>query len=157
MKEQRPCHSAMWGRSILAPCALLLSASVALGQIKLSKDLEGARSSDQVNVIIQFKTAPNAELHKKMLRRGGKFNRELDLVKSGVYSIPASALAELASDPEVAYISLDRPLKSTGTATLVSTISTATATQIASTLPFAARLASPAITPARIARNRPRR
>jgi hypothetical protein len=37
------------------------------------------------------------------------------LIKSGSYSVPASTLADLAADPDVAYISFDRPVQSTAT------------------------------------------
>ena len=85
--------------------ALILSASLAFaGSPKISKDLEGKNASSQVNVIVQFRQAPTARHHQKVLNRGGKLRQELGLVKSGAYSLPESALSGLAADPDVAYI-----------------------------------------------------
>ncbi len=117
------CKSAMWGRAIprkakwkkralLAVCAaILLSAGMAFADsAKISNDLGGKNGADQVDVIVQFNQAPTARYHQKVLSRGGKLHRELGLVKGGAYSLPASALADLAADPDVVYISPDRPL-----------------------------------------------
>ena len=110
MRNNR-CDSASWGRTFLTLCTVILSASLAFaGSPKMAKDLEGKRPSDQVNVIVQFRQAPTAKHHQKVLNRGGKLKQELGLVKSGAYSLPASALAGLAADPDVAYISPDLSL-----------------------------------------------
>jgi len=110
-------RSAMWGRSTLLLGALLiLAAGVAFaGRAKLSRDLDGKKPSDQVNVIVQFNAVPTARHHKAVLRRGGKLMREMKRIRSGAYSIPASALADLQANPDVLYVSPDRRLYSTGT------------------------------------------
>src|SRR3954452_23460884 len=56
-------RSAMWGRStLLLGAMLILAAGVAFaGRAKLSKDLEGKKGSDQVNVIVQFNAVPSAK------------------------------------------------------------------------------------------------
>jgi serine protease AprX len=113
MKRSR-CQRAAWGKRFLVLCTLILSASLAFaGSRKMSKDLEGKNASGQVEVIVQFKQAPTARHHQKVFNRGGKLRQELGLVRSGAYSLPASALADLAADPDVAYIAPDRPLYST--------------------------------------------
>ena len=99
---------------LLMLCAVILSASLAFaGSPKMSKGLEGKNASDQVDVIVQYKQAPTAWHHEKVLSRGGTLKQKLGLVKSGAYRVPASALAGLAADPDVAYISPDRPLQGT--------------------------------------------
>ena len=104
-------HSTFWGKRFLTLCAVILCATMAFaGSPKMSKDLEGKNASDQVDVIVQFNQVPTARHHQKVLSRGGKLKHELGLVKSGAYSLPASALADLAADPDVAYIAPDRPL-----------------------------------------------
>jgi serine protease AprX len=101
----------MWGRTLLAACTVLLGANLAFaGSPKMAKDLEGKNAFDQVDVIVQFKQAPTALHHQKVLSRGGTLRHKLGLVKSGAYRMPASALADLAADPDVAYISPDRPV-----------------------------------------------
>ena len=57
--------------------------------------------------------------------QGGHLKTELGLVKAATYSVPAAALTSLAKDPDVAYISPDRPLKGMGT---VSSITRSTIT-----------------------------
>jgi serine protease AprX len=115
MMRRKQSDSANWGSKLLTVCTLILSASLAFaGSTKMSKDLAGKKSSEQVDVIVQFRQAPTAKHHQKVLNRGGKLRQELGLVKSGAYSLPASALADLAADPDVAYISPDRAVASTG-------------------------------------------
>jgi len=113
--NRKQCEGAAWGKRFLMLCTVILSASLAFaGPRKMAKDLEGKNALDQVDVIVQFTKAPTARHHQKVLSRGGQLKQELGLVKSGAYSLPASALAELAADPDVAYIAPDRPLYSTG-------------------------------------------
>ena len=79
-------RSAMWGRSLLILGAFLIFAAGAAfaGHGKLARDLRGKKSSDQVNVIVQFNQAPTTKHHKAVLKRGGKLRRELKLLRSGV-------------------------------------------------------------------------
>jgi len=132
--KSKQTWSAMRG-TILTMCALTLSASLAFagsnkiskdqtgktsGQVdgiashKISKDLVG-KASGQVDVIVQFKQAPTAYHHEKVLSRGGKIKRELGRFKGGAYTMPASALEDLANDPDVVYITPDRPLSGAST------------------------------------------
>ena len=111
MFERKRCGSAAWGGRILVLCAVVLTANLGYSATsKISKDLQGRRASERVNVIIQFRQAPTASLHQKVSSRGGTLKQELSIVKGGAYSLPASALASLAADPDVAYIALDRRL-----------------------------------------------
>ena len=83
---------------------------------KISQDLAGRNGSNPVTVIVQFNHAPTTLYHQKVLSLGGTLLRELGLVNAGVYSIPASALPALAADPDVVYITPDRPVRSAGNA-----------------------------------------
>jgi hypothetical protein len=70
---RKQCHSAAWGGRFLRPCAVMLSSGLVFaGSPKMSKDLEGKNPSDLVDVIVQFKQAPTARHHQKVLSRGGK-------------------------------------------------------------------------------------
>ncbi|HME31892.1 MAG TPA: S8 family peptidase [Terriglobales bacterium] len=112
--RRRQCWSATWGGRVILLCALMLSSSVArAGSPKMSKDLAGKPAFDQVDVIVQYTQAPTARHHQKVLSRGGTLKQELGAVKGGVYRMPASALADLAADPDVAYMTPDRPLSGT--------------------------------------------
>ena len=51
---------------------------------------------------------PTAAHHRKVTERGGSLQRDLSLIKSGHYRMPASSLEDLANDPDVAHISPNR-------------------------------------------------
>ncbi|HUV97547.1 MAG TPA: S8 family serine peptidase, partial [Acidobacteriaceae bacterium] len=117
--KRKQGKSAMWGKTFLTACLLFLTASAAFaGPRKMSRDLENRKSSDQVNVIVQFKHEPAAGHMRKSIRGRGRLLNELRLVRSGRYTVSASALADIAADPDVAYISPDRPVHATGTTTI---------------------------------------
>ena len=81
------------------------------GSPKIAKDLDNIDSEALVDVIVQFKQVPTEAHHNKVTNRGGQLRRELGLIKGSHYSIPASKLKDLAEDPDVTYISPDRPVK----------------------------------------------
>src|SRR5690348_7893322 len=91
----------------------ILAASLCLaGQEKLAKDLP-LDSDFPVNVIVQFTQPPTAKSHAKVAAEGGRLQADLSVSHAGLYSIPAKALRGLANDPDVKFISPDRPLHST--------------------------------------------
>ena len=115
--KSNPSKSAMWGRSFLTFCVLILTATLAFAgsHNKISKDLASKTGSDQIDVIVQFNQVPTAAHHKLILDRGGKIKRELGHFKGGAYTISAAKLADLAKEPGVLYISPDRKLKGAST------------------------------------------
>jgi serine protease AprX len=95
--------------SAQAPALALRIASAQ--RSKIAPDLARIDTRSKVNVIVQFKHVPTEAQHMKVRNQGGRLTMRLGRVKAGLYSVPASALATLANDPEVAYISPDRKLK----------------------------------------------
>ena len=93
---------------LLVPLSLL-----AQRDSKLAPELKNSSGRPVVNVIVQFTQTPTTRHHQKIISHGGTVHRVLGLIKSGAYSVPASALSDLTNDPEVAYISPDRPVFST--------------------------------------------
>ncbi len=88
---------------------------------KLSKDLDELRSGSHgatVDVIIQFNQVPTDAHHGKVQAKGGVLKTKLDLIKGAHYSVPVDSLSGVADDPDVAYISPNRPLSGTSTSTL---------------------------------------
>ena len=85
---------------------------------KISKDLQCNNGSQQVDVIVQYNQVPTAEHHRRVIGRGGKLKAQYSKFKGAAYSIPASALEELANDPDVTYISPDRTLKGSSNSAL---------------------------------------
>jgi hypothetical protein len=87
------------------------------GTEKLSPELmpektANKRASDGVEVIVQYKATPTEAHHQKVAALGGKLNHRMDFIKGAHYTVPVSALSSLASDPDVAYVTPNRPLKS---------------------------------------------
>jgi len=81
---------------------------------KLSPELRSQQSHQgSVRVIVQFRHALNPGHQEKIRAKGGIVNAQLGIVKGVAATLPASALAILARDNDVAYISPDRPLRST--------------------------------------------
>src|SRR5258708_647828 len=106
-----------WGaRLALFALITLLAAGLSLadGKDKLSKDLEalkGGNSGTTVDVIIQFNQTPTDAHHQKVQNKGGALKTKLDFIKAAHYSVPVESLDALADDPDVAYISPDRPVR----------------------------------------------
>ena len=75
---------------------------------KVSKDLDEVDPKAVIDVIVQFNQTPTAVDHDKVAKKGGKLKTDLSLVKTGHYSVQAGALAALADDANVRYISPDR-------------------------------------------------
>src|ERR1017187_6692186 len=96
--------------------AVLRAAAAPLGFSagrKVSRDLAALPPDQQVTVIVRYTHQPEARHHLNIARRGGRVQRNLELVNSVVYTLPASALADLENDPDVEYVSPDRPLAAT--------------------------------------------
>src|SRR5258708_32570450 len=107
-----------WGRRLaLLTLITLLAAGLSFAdgnKHKLSKDLDalkGGHDGATVDVIIQFNQTPTAAHHQKVQAKGGVLRTNLDFIKGAHYSLPAEALDALADDPDVTYISLDRPVR----------------------------------------------
>ncbi len=117
--------AATWGARILLTlltCLLATSISLADGnRHKLSKDvdaLRGGHNGTTVDVIIQFNQTPAAAHHQKVQDKGGVLKNKLDVIKGAHYSVPVASLPALADDPDVTYISPNRPLSGTSASTL---------------------------------------
>ncbi|HWT88945.1 MAG TPA: S8 family peptidase [Candidatus Angelobacter sp.] len=114
-----------WGARIaLLTLITLLAAGLSFAdgkKHKLSKDLDalkGGHDGATVDVIIQFKQTPTAAHHQRVQKKGGILKTKLDVIKGAHYSVPVQSLQDLADDPDIAYISPNRPISSTSTSTL---------------------------------------
>jgi len=78
---------------------------------KLAPDLSRQNGHAALDVIVQFTSAPTGRHHDKILSRGGTLRHDLSGIINGAhYTVPADKVVELSKDPDVAYISPDRPL-----------------------------------------------
>ena len=114
-----------WGaRLALLALITLLAADLSLAdgnKHKLSKDLESLKGRGKgatIDVIVQYKVTPTDAQHLRVQGRGGALKRKLDVIKGAHYSVPVESLQTLADDPDIAYISLNRPVSHTSTSTL---------------------------------------
>src|SRR5256885_14694358 len=116
--EKKRCGAAR-GLNHLVLITLILITSLAFARSpKLSKDLNKVSRNSFVDVIVQFKQRPTSTHFNKVKARGGALKHDFrGTVKGGLFRIPASALDDLANDPDVTYISLDRSLRSKVTTT----------------------------------------
>ncbi|HKW96760.1 MAG TPA: S8 family peptidase [Bryobacteraceae bacterium] len=98
-------------RSFAAAVFLIFLAAPGRAANKFAPDLTLTNLHSAIDVIVQFTTAPTERHHNKIRSRGGELRHDLSGVINGAhYTIPAHRLAELSEDPEVAYISPDRPV-----------------------------------------------
>src|SRR5690242_1316244 len=111
-------NTTTWGaRLALLTLMTLLVAGLCLAdgnKHKLSNDLSALKDGHNgatVDVIIQFNQTPTDAHHQMVQSKGGVLKTKLDFIKGGHYSVPTEALEALADDPDVAYISPDRPVK----------------------------------------------
>ncbi|HEX9224519.1 MAG TPA: S8 family peptidase, partial [Candidatus Acidoferrales bacterium] len=72
----------------------------------------------RVDVIIQFNETPTEAHHQKVQNQGGVLKTKLDFIKGAHYSVPVHSLPALEDDPDIAYISPNRPLSGTSTSKL---------------------------------------
>ena len=97
-----------------ALCSLILAANLVWAQPKkVSKDLQRVPSAQWVNVIVQYRVPPTQKHFKRVVAKGGSLRENLPLIKGGAFTIKAGSLAALANEPDVAYISPDRPVRGT--------------------------------------------
>src|SRR5882762_10828182 len=70
-------------------------------------------SNQRIEVIVQFRQSPTTAHYRRMRSLGGVHRRALGLVRGGVFNLPISAIRALANDPDVLYVSPNRPVKMT--------------------------------------------
>jgi serine protease AprX len=112
-----PAFSAAWGR-VLGLALLLLWAipSYAGKQApnKFSPDLQSsANSFGLIKVNVQYRTFPTKSYLKTHQAGGATVHFQLPSIKAVTMTVPAIMLAELEKDPNVVYISPDRPMNMT--------------------------------------------
>ncbi|HWF45963.1 MAG TPA: S8 family peptidase, partial [Bryobacteraceae bacterium] len=108
---------------VLALLALTLGAALFGATSKISPDLQGLDPNTNVRVIVQYASSssmPSAQSGGGGLLGGllnlvgglvtGVVNVVFSVLNAVVYTVPASSLTTMASDPNVTYISPDRPL-----------------------------------------------
>src|SRR5262252_6312566 len=75
---------------------------------KLAGGLEKLSGEQPVNVIVQYRVVPGKRHFDRVQAHGGSLHRDLHGMKAAAFRVTASRLAELAKDPDVAFIAPDR-------------------------------------------------
>jgi len=113
-----PGFSAAWGR-VVGLALLMLSAmpSSAGSTAKFSTDLQkrAAGAGSMVTVIVQYRQMPTDSSIRTMQLGGAAIRSKLHAIRAVTMRVPVSMLAKLAQDPNVAYITPDRPVSLTAT------------------------------------------
>jgi serine protease AprX len=129
-------HSAAWGKRLSALLLVLIAGS-AFSQSndgagkpggKFAVDLapfaaraNRAAASETVQVIVQYKQAPQSAQEGRVQHLGARLNHRLGMVKGIALTIPVRALPALEADPEVLSVSVDHPMKELDDTTDVAT------------------------------------
>jgi serine protease AprX len=98
--------------SFFVPLLGIVSAWPGLGG-QLSPDLRDLPPSTRVDVVVQFKHAPDGNDLNGIAGSGGRLKKTFKHVHGAVITVPVAALHGLISNPNVTYISLDRKLTGT--------------------------------------------
>jgi serine protease AprX len=99
-------------KTLSSIAVLLLASTLAFARHpKIAPDVDQSDPDRNVAVIVTFTQKPTEAHHQKVRKMGGVLVRSLDVIKAGHYDIPAGRLEELAQDPEVEFISPDRPVQ----------------------------------------------
>jgi serine protease AprX len=108
-----------------AVAGLILSATMAFSAPrseagvlpKISQELQHLPARQRVDVIVQYRVQPAKAQIKRAMVTGGALQGQLNVIRSAVFSLKAGSLATLAQNPNVIYISPDRPVQATSLAT----------------------------------------
>ena len=99
----------------IALVALWIPPGVCSGRSpKLSPDVDSlpeTAAAEFVDVIVQYGAPPSEQLRARIANRGGRLKAELHVIDAGLYSMPAAAVAALADDPGIRYVSPDREVR----------------------------------------------
>lgn len=77
---------------------------------KIAPDAAKADPNSTIPVIIQYKQDPGSDQDDQVARLGGATSATLHSIHAKAAQLPAGQLERLAGDPNVSYISIDRPV-----------------------------------------------
>ena len=101
-------ESTAWGGKIFFLVLLVFASSFAFAG-KKSKELDRTPGDTQVDVIVQYASAPSDDNIMKAHNKGAKFKNHLGLIKASVYRVAAGNIDKMmADDPSITYVSPDR-------------------------------------------------
>jgi serine protease AprX len=109
----RQVHDRAWARRLTLLIVMLTMTGFAFGQSpRISPDLQALGPNANVNVIVQYNNAPSSNSLNVAKAVGAANGKGLGLVKAYTWTMSPNAVQNLINqDPNVKYVSLDRPLK----------------------------------------------
>jgi hypothetical protein len=98
---------------LLAACglAIAMTATTWAANPKLSPELQAENGSDTIDIIVQYNQPPTETQHRRMASRGAALKHAYTAVWGSLYTARRSSLASIAEDPDVRYVTPNRPLK----------------------------------------------
>ena len=89
----------------------MATSTLLIADPKVSRDLENVAPQNSVRVNVRYKRTVGAAKHDQIrLQHRGTLLRANDDVRGATFQLPAASMAALAQDPDVDYISIDRPV-----------------------------------------------
>jgi serine protease AprX len=79
----------------------------AFGGSRIARDMPASTPSGTIDIIVQFKTQPNAEALQQV-RAAGQLRRQYRAIPAVHMTVPVSMIERIASNPSVVYVSPDR-------------------------------------------------
>lgn len=110
--------SVVWGPGHNAPVAPITTSSTNPGgntvESKFANDLnDHVDQNGMVTVIVQYRSMPSGSTLTGLKGRGAAIQSKLHVIRAVTMHVPASMIQELAQDPNVLYITPDRPVSLT--------------------------------------------
>src|SRR5450759_4756162 len=90
--------------------SFLLAISFALAELKVDPDMPVVSPTTQVDIIVRFRTLPTKD-ELKQFGPYGQMKKIFTSLKASHVQVPFSVVSIMVADPNVVYISPNRPLK----------------------------------------------
>ena len=107
--------TSVWAQANISGDLTAALSSTTIARSNTSNSTDGSRSSsistNSVDIIVQYKTAPTSAEYQQVSSLGGTLVTQYGAITAAHYSVPKSIVQILAADPNVAYMSLNRPVK----------------------------------------------
>ncbi len=116
MYRNRPFKHLLWLSSLAFSLPLITTAqppgqnSGPAVKSKISRDAAKADPNSIIPVIIQYKNDPGSTQDSQVAQLGGATSKTMHSIHAKAALLPAGQLTTLAADPNVAYVSFDRPV-----------------------------------------------
>ena len=81
---------------------------------RMSRELRRKlRSGQSVDVIVQYKVAPDTAHFSRMMSKGAVLHRQFNVIHGAAFAVNSASLKALAKDPNVAFVTPDRTVTAT--------------------------------------------